>query len=76
MVLGMEGHTCDTNTDNNEAGGSGTPRLWWHRPLSPALGRQISEFQVSLIYRVSNSNRDSRGYIVRPCLKKEKEKKN
>ena len=29
-------------------------RQWWHRPLIPALGRQkISEFEASLVYRVS-----------------------
>ena len=29
---------------------------WWHMPLIPALGRQrwISEFDASLVYRVSS----------------------
>jgi hypothetical protein len=30
---------------------------WWHMPLIPALGRQrqwISEFEASLVYRVSS----------------------
>jgi hypothetical protein len=26
---------------------------WWHRLLIPALGRWISEFNASLVYRVS-----------------------
>jgi hypothetical protein len=26
---------------------------WWHMSLIPALGRQISEFKASLVYKVS-----------------------
>jgi hypothetical protein len=40
-------------------------------PLIPALGRQrqaISEFEASLVYRVSS--RYSQGYTEKPCLKK------
>jgi hypothetical protein len=32
-------------------------RAWWHTPLIPALGgrgRQISEFEANLVYRVSS----------------------
>jgi hypothetical protein len=32
-------------------------RAWWHTPLIPALGsrgRQISEFEASLVYKVSS----------------------
>jgi hypothetical protein len=33
--------------------------MWWHKPLIPVLGRQrqdqwISEFKVSLVYRMSS----------------------
>jgi hypothetical protein len=43
-------------------------------PLIPALGRQrqISEFEVSLVYKVRS--RTARG-IQKPCLKKKKKKK-
>jgi hypothetical protein len=29
-------------------------RAWWPTPLIPALGRQISEFEASLVYKVSS----------------------
>jgi hypothetical protein len=35
-------------------------------------GRQISEFEVSLVYRVEFQ--DSQGYTEKPCLKKQKQK--
>ena len=36
-------------------------------------GRQISEFEASLVYRVSS--RTAGGYTEKPCLKKTKSKK-
>jgi hypothetical protein len=40
-----------------------TARWWWHTPLTPALkgrGRQISEFEASLIHRGSSeTDRDT-----------------
>ena len=27
---------------------------WWHTPLIPALGKQISEFETSVVYEVSS----------------------
>jgi hypothetical protein len=49
-------------------------RQWWHRPLIPALGRQkISEFEASLVYRVSY--RTARTTQRSPFLKKHKKKK-
>jgi hypothetical protein len=35
-------------------------------------GRQISEFEASLVYRVSS--RTSQGYTEKPCLEKDKNK--
>jgi hypothetical protein len=35
--------------------------------------RQISEFETSLVYRVSS--RTAKGYTEKPCLKKPKKKK-
>jgi len=29
-------------------------QTWWHMPLIPALGRQASKFEVSLVYRVGS----------------------
>jgi hypothetical protein len=49
-------------------------RQWWRTPLIPALGgrgRRISEFEASLVYRVSSSQ----GYTEKPCLKIPKKKK-
>jgi hypothetical protein len=49
---------------------------WWHMPLIPELGRQgrqISEFDASLVYRVSS--RTAKIYTEKPCLKKKKKKK-
>jgi hypothetical protein len=39
-------------------------------PLIPALGRQISEFEASLVYKVSSRTQDSQGYTEKPCLEK------
>jgi hypothetical protein len=39
-------------------------------PLIPALGRWISEFEASLVYRVSF--RTAEGYTEKPCLEKKK----
>jgi hypothetical protein len=47
-------------------------QAWWRMPLIPALGRQISEFEVSLVYRVFQ---DSQGYTEKPCLKKQNKTK-
>jgi hypothetical protein len=38
-------------------------------------GRRISEFEASLVYRVS-SRTDSQGYTEKPCLGKTKTKTN
>jgi hypothetical protein len=45
-------------------------RAWWHTPLIPALGRQrqISEFETSLVYKVSS--RTARA-TEKPCLEKQ-----
>jgi hypothetical protein len=37
--------------------------------------RQISEFQASLVNRVSSRTARSQGYTEKPCLKKKKKKK-
>jgi hypothetical protein len=48
---------------------------WWHRPLIPALGgRQISEFEANLVYRVSS--RVARASQRNLVLKKPKPKTN
>jgi hypothetical protein len=36
-------------------------------------GRQISEFEASLVYKVSS--RTAQGYTEKPCLRKKKKKK-
>jgi hypothetical protein len=44
---------------------------WWHMPLNQHLGskdRRISEFEASLVYRVSS--RTARNYTEKPCLEK------
>jgi hypothetical protein len=46
--------------------------VWWHTPLIPALGR-ISEFEASLVYRVSS--RTARATQRNPVFKKNKNKK-
>jgi hypothetical protein len=38
-------------------------------------GRQISEFEASLVYSVSYSQKDNQGYTEKPCLKKQKTNK-
>jgi hypothetical protein len=50
-----------------------TAGQWWRTPLIPALGRQISEFQASLVYRVSS--RTARA-IQRNPVSKTKQKRN
>jgi hypothetical protein len=53
--------------------------VWWNTPLIPALensrsrGRQISEFEASLVYRVSS--RTARATQRNPVSKKPKKKK-
>jgi hypothetical protein len=45
-------------------------KQWWRTPLIPALGgrgRQISEFEASLVYRVSS--RTARATQRNPVLK-------
>jgi hypothetical protein len=49
--------------------------VWWHRPLIPALrcrSTQISEFEASLVYRVSS--RIARAIQRNPVSKKTKTK--
>ena len=49
---------------------------WWCRPLILALGRQISEFEASLVYRVSSrAARATQRIPVSKNQKKKKEKK-
>jgi hypothetical protein len=51
----------------------GNTRQWWRTPLIPALRRQsqvISEFEASLVYRVSS--RTSRATQRNPVLKNQK----
>jgi hypothetical protein len=43
-------------------------RHWWCTPLITALGRQISEFEASLV--LQSEFQDSQGYIEKPCLEK------
>jgi hypothetical protein len=38
-------------------------------------GRRISEFEASLIYRVSSRTARAKGYTEKPCLEKAKKKK-
>jgi hypothetical protein len=50
-------------------------QAWWHTPLIPALrgiGRQISEFKASLVYKVSS--RAARAIQRNPVLKKQTNK--
>jgi hypothetical protein len=50
-------------------------RAWWRMPLIPALGRQsrrISEFEASLIYKVSS--RAARAIQRNPVSKNQKKK--
>jgi hypothetical protein len=50
-------------------------RVWWRTPLIPALGRQaISEFEFSLVYKVSS--RTARAIQRNPVSKKQKTKQN
>jgi hypothetical protein len=48
-------------------------RQWWCTPLIPALGKQISEFKASLVYRVSS--RTARATKSNPVSKNQKKKK-
>jgi hypothetical protein len=48
-------------------------RAWWHTPLIPALGKQISEFEASLVYKVSS--RTARATQKNPVSKNQKKKK-
>jgi hypothetical protein len=49
-------------------------RRWWHTPLTPALGsRWISEFETSLLYRVSS--RTARATQRNPVSKNQKQNK-
>jgi hypothetical protein len=51
-----------------------TAGWWWCTPLIPALGsRQISEFEASLVYRVSS--RTARATRRNPVSKNQKKKK-
>ena len=49
-------------------------RVWWYRPLIPALGRQrqmdLCEFKASLVYKVE----DRQGCIEKRCQKNNNKK--
>jgi hypothetical protein len=49
--------------------------VWWHTPLIPALGRSrwISEFEDSLVYKVSS--RTARAIQRNPVSKNKKQNK-
>ena len=47
--------------------------MWWCTPLIPGRGRQISEFKVSLVYKVSS--RTARAIQRNPVSKKTKTNK-
>jgi hypothetical protein len=49
-------------------------QAWWHMPLIPGRSRWISEFEASLVYRVSS--RISQDYTEKPCLENQKQTKN
>jgi hypothetical protein len=49
-----------------------TSPVWWCTPLIPALGRQISEFKASLVYKVSS--RTAKATQRNPVLEKKKPK--
>jgi hypothetical protein len=46
--------------------------VWWSTPLIPPLRRRISEFEVSLVYKVSS--RTARAIQRNPVSKKTKTK--
>jgi hypothetical protein len=53
-------------------------RRWWRcTPLIPVLGRQISEFEVSLVYRVSSrtARATQRNSVSKKQKQKQKQKK-
>jgi hypothetical protein len=67
-------HCCWVANDcNNSARWFLSARQWWHTPLIPALGRQISEFEASLVYRVSS--RTARAIQRNPVSKNQGKKK-
>jgi hypothetical protein len=43
---------------------------------SGGRGRQISELEASLVYKVRSRTADRQGYTEKPCLKKQKQKQN
>jgi hypothetical protein len=45
---------------------------WWHTPLIPALSRWISEFEASLVYKVSSRTART---IQRNSISKKKKKR-
>ena len=47
-------------------------RQWWRMPLIPAVPRRISEFEISLVYRVSS--RTARAIQRNPVSKKQRQK--
>ena len=51
--------------------------MWWRTPLIPALGRQISEFEARLVYRVTSrtSRAIQRNLVFKKTKKKKKKKK-
>ena len=46
--------------------------MWWHTPLIPALRRQISEFEASLVYKVSSRNARARNPVSKNKTKNKK----
>jgi hypothetical protein len=47
--------------------------VWWCMQHSGGRGRQISEFEASLVYKVSS--RTARAGNLKPCLETPKKKK-
>ena len=69
-------YPCNGNKSNPILKKTVTSRqAWWHTPLIPALGgrgRQISEFEAILVYKVSS--RTARAIQRNPVSKKNKNK--